>query len=76
MGSAAAGAVLILVATDVDAICAARALARLLTEDEIMYRIAPVDGFKRMQRILAEDVAGNEDVSTFDWRMTLKPRRR
>lgn len=65
MGSAAAGAVLILVATDVDAICAARALARLLTEDEIMYRIAPVDGFKRMQRILAEDVAGNEDVGTF-----------
>lgn len=62
-GSAAAGAVLILVATDVDAICAARTLARLLIDDEIMYRIAPVDGYTTLQRILQEDVADNEDVS-------------
>lgn len=63
VSSAAAGAVLILVATDVDALCAARALARLLSEDEIMYRIAPVDGFRTLQRIVQEDVVGNEDVS-------------
>lgn len=63
LGSAASGAVLILVATDVDAICAARAFSRLLTADEIMYRIAPVDGFRTLQRILREDVVGNDDVS-------------
>lgn len=62
--SAAAGAVLILVATDTDALCAARAFARLLTEDEIMYRIAPVDGYGTLHRVLDEDVAGNEDVSS------------
>ena len=62
-GSAASGAVLLLVATDADAICAARSLARLLTEDEVMYRIAPVDGYRTFQRVLQEDVAGNADVS-------------
>lgn len=64
LSSAAASAVLVLVATDVDATCAARALSRLLSEDEIMYRIAPVDGFRTLQRILQEDVLGNEDVSS------------
>lgn len=63
MSSAAAGAVLILVATDVDATCAAKALAKLLTEDEIMYRLVPVDGFRTLQRVLQEDVVGNDDVS-------------
>ncbi|CAO1630568.1 unnamed protein product [Parajaminaea phylloscopi] len=62
VSSAAAGAVLILAATDVDATCAARALSRLLIDDEIMYRIAPVDGFRTLQRILQEDVVGNEDL--------------
>lgn len=55
---------LLLVANDVDAICAARALAKMLSEDEIMFRIAPIDGFRTLQRVIQEDVLGNEDVRT------------
>ena len=39
-----ASSVIILVAADVDALCAARMLAELFKQDDVMYRIIPVSG--------------------------------
>lgn len=61
--AAAAAAVMILVAPDVDGVCAARALVALLREDEIAYRVVPCDGYATLTRIMSDDVVGNEEVS-------------
>lgn len=55
-------AVCVLVSPDPDALCAARLLTRLLTEDDIPHRIVPVDGYTALQNIIDEDVVGNEEV--------------
>jgi cell division control protein 45 len=46
-----ASSVVILVAPDVDGICAARMLADLFRQDDIMYRIIPVAGTTELEDI-------------------------
>jgi len=62
--SSASAAVLILVAPDVDALCAARLFAKLLREDDVPYRVVPVDGYRTLNAIITDDVQGNQEVST------------
>ncbi len=45
-----ASSVIILVAPDVDALCAARMLAELLKQDDVMYRIIPIAGPDQLMR--------------------------
>ncbi|KAN0061497.1 DNA replication initiation factor cdc45 [Thecaphora frezii] len=60
--SSASSAVLLLVSPDVDALCATRILATLLTDDDIPHRIIPVDGYRGLLRILRQDVEHNPHV--------------
>lgn len=55
--------VLILSALDVDALCATKSLVSLFTEDEIAYRVVPVDGYSTLDAVIREDVVDNLDVS-------------
>lgn len=55
--------VLLLVATDIDAICAARSLVSLLTDDEVPYKICPVDGYSTLRKVVQEDVEKSNGVS-------------
>ncbi|KZV86545.1 CDC45-like protein [Exidia glandulosa HHB12029] len=48
--STAASSIIILVAPDVDALCAARILQTLLKQDEILHRIIPVSGMEALER--------------------------
>lgn len=59
-----ASSVLILVAPDVDAVCATRALTALFTEDDIAFRICPVDGYATLNHVVEEDVVGNFGLHT------------
>lgn len=43
-----------LVAPDVDALCAARMLADLLKQDDVLYRIIPVSGHAELERMRNE----------------------
>lgn len=61
---AAATAVLLLVAADVDALCAARTLARLLTDDDVPFRIVPVEGYANLQQVLEQHVVANDSLRT------------
>ena len=45
-----ASSVIILVAADVDALCAARMLAELFKQDDVMYRIIPVSGEANLEK--------------------------
>jgi cell division control protein 45 len=45
-----ASSVIMLVAPDVDALCAARMLATLLMQDDVMHRIIPVSGHAELER--------------------------
>ncbi|UZJ54734.1 hypothetical protein CBS101457_004054 [Exobasidium rhododendri] len=62
--SSLAAPVLFLVSTDIDAICASRALVSLLSDDEIPYKICPVDGYSTLSRIVEDDVENNESLHT------------
>jgi cell division control protein 45 len=44
-----ASSVIILVAPDVDALCAARMLADLFKQDDVMYRIIPISGLAALE---------------------------
>jgi cell division control protein 45 len=46
-----ASSVLILVAPDADAVCAARMLSDLFNQDDVIHRIKPVSGFDELERI-------------------------
>lgn len=50
----AASSVIILVAPDVDALCASKMLADLLKQDDVMHRIIPVSGHAELERIRDE----------------------
>lgn len=50
-----------LVAPDVDALCASRMLADLLKQDDIMHRIIPVSGMNELERI-RDDLVSNSEV--------------
>ncbi|PWN48542.1 CDC45-like protein [Violaceomyces palustris] len=56
--------VLILVATDIDAIAATRILTSLLTEDDVPHRVVPVEGYRGLMRILEDDVSENHDLQS------------
>ncbi|KAK7035719.1 cell division control protein 45 [Favolaschia claudopus] len=49
-----AASVIILVAPDVDALCASRMLADLLKQDDVMYRIIPVSGVSELEKVRDE----------------------
>lgn len=49
-----ASSVIILVAPDVDALCAAKILADLLKQDDVMHRIIPVSGLADLERMKDE----------------------
>lgn len=55
-------AVLVLTAPQVDSLAAARIFTRLLADDEISFRIAPVNGYRSLQQVLAEDVKDHLEV--------------
>lgn len=61
-----ASSVVILVAPDVDALCAARMLADLFKQDDIVYRIRPVSGIIELERVRDELMSTPEVLSTFD----------
>ncbi|KAJ7771680.1 CDC45-like protein [Mycena metata] len=49
-----AASVIMLVAPDVDALCAARMLADLFKQDDVMYRIIPVSGVTDLEKVRDE----------------------
>ncbi|KAI0065481.1 CDC45-like protein [Artomyces pyxidatus] len=49
-----ASSVIILVAPDVDALCAAKMLAELLKQDDVMHRIVPLSGIADLERMRDE----------------------
>lgn len=56
-----ASSVIMLVAPDVDALCAARMLADLFKQDDLMHRIIPVSGHAELERI-RDELATYSDV--------------
>ena len=58
----AASSVIILVAPDVDALCASRMLADLLKQDDVMYRIIPVSGHAELEKT-RDELTTYPDVS-------------
>ena len=59
--STSASSVIMLVAPDVDALCAARMLADLFKQDDVLYRIIPVAGISEFQ-IVREDLKSIPEV--------------
>lgn len=55
-----ASSVIVLVAPDVDALCAARMLADLFRQDDVIYRIIPVSGIDDLSRIRDEMLSYSE----------------
>lgn len=55
-----ASSLIMLVAPDVDALCAARMFADLLKQDDIMHRIIPVSGIYEFERIKDEMLSNAE----------------
>ncbi|EIN07749.1 CDC45-like protein [Punctularia strigosozonata HHB-11173 SS5] len=55
-----ASSVIVLVAPDVDAICAARMLADLLNQDDVMHRLVPVSGIADLEKRRDELLTYNE----------------
>ena len=58
----AASSVIILVAPDVDALCASKMLADLFKQDDVMHRIIPVSGHAELERI-RDELTTYADVS-------------
>ena len=50
-----------LVAPDVDALCASRMLADLFKQDDVSYRIIPVSGMNELERV-RDELAGSVEV--------------
>lgn len=66
--STSASSIIILVAPDVDALCAARMLAELFKQDDVLHRIIPVSGMaalemQRNELINCHEVRGSRFVS-------------
>lgn len=57
-------AVLLLVTPHVDSLAATRILTQLLAQDEIAFRVAPVNGYRALQQILAQDVHDHVELHT------------
>ncbi|KAF8636486.1 hypothetical protein AX17_003301 [Amanita inopinata Kibby_2008] len=76
----AASSIVILAATDVDALCASYMLADLFRQDDIIYRIIPVSGLDELERMREElrlvselhtlvliNMGGVMDLPSSDW---------
>jgi hypothetical protein len=61
--SSSSAPVLLLVSTDIDAICAAKTLVSLLSDDDVPYKLCPVDGYSTLAKIVEDDVETNHEVS-------------
>jgi cell division control protein 45 len=59
----AAASVIVLVAPDLDALCAARMLADLFKQDDVMHRIIPVCGMTEMED-MRDELVNYHDVRT------------
>jgi cell division control protein 45 len=57
-----ASSVIILVAPDVDALCAARMLADLFKQDDVMHRVVPVSGIAELERMRDELMSYTEVI--------------
>ena len=57
-----ASSVIILVAPDVDALCAARMLADLFKQDDVMHRVIPVSGIAELERMRNELMSYTEVI--------------
>ncbi|KAK0547551.1 DNA replication initiation factor cdc45 [Tilletia horrida] len=57
-------AVLLLVAPDIDAICAARILIQLLKDDDIPYHVIPVNGYATLHNVVEEHIVENDNLHT------------
>lgn len=60
----AASSVIILVAPDVDALCAAKMFAELFKQDDVMHRITPLSGIADLERMRDELIAYSEVCHT------------
>ena len=56
-----ASSVIMLVAPDVDALCAARMLASLFKQDDVIYRIIPVSGISELEKV-RDELMGYQEV--------------
>lgn len=63
-GASSASALIMLVAPDVDALCASRMLADLFKQDDVSYRIIPVSGMYELERV-RDELAGSVEVRLF-----------
>lgn len=60
-----AASVAILVATDVDALCAARMLAELFAQDDVMHRVIPINNPDKLKEVAYYDlIENNPDLRT------------
>jgi len=59
----AASSVIILVAPDVDALCAAKMFAELFQQDDVMHRITPLSGIADLERMRDELITYSEVCS-------------
>ncbi|WFC98739.1 DNA replication initiation factor cdc45 [Malassezia yamatoensis] len=57
-------AVLVVTTPEVDSLAAARVLTRLLADDQIAFRIAPVNGYRSLHEVLSSDVEGRTELHT------------
>lgn len=64
-----ASSVILLVAPDVDSLCAARMLADLLKGDDVMHRIIPVSGHADLEQ-KRDELATYSDVRLCDFSIT------
>ena len=55
---------LILATPHVDSLAALRILTQLLAQDEVPFRIAPVNGYRSLQHVLAQDVHDHLELHT------------
>lgn len=53
---------LILATPDVDSLAATRIFTQLLANDEIAFRVSPVNGYRALQQVLAQDVHDHVEV--------------
>ncbi len=71
----AASSVIILVAPDVDALCASKMLADLFKQDDVMHKLIPVSGHAELERI-RDELTTYADVSyelvyVLEWRLSV-----
>lgn len=58
-----ASSLIMLVAPDVDALCASRMLADLFKQDDVMHRVIPVSGMNELEQI-RDELVSNAEVRT------------